>query len=160
MIVEVPKGLNRKNWEIPQFMTHIEPTHFENFHLQFLKVRKFIFQIFFISKCLETCKESVSGNNEPSICFIEVIQSATRDLKKIHSSKIIISRADSFALFVIFIHYRNFNVYDSPSKKAPWAASLSLLKLDDAKAIRSIKWINILYMYYRYVLLYYLCQVC
>ena len=100
-------------------MTHIEPTHFENFHLQFLKVRKKNFQIFFISKCLETCKESVSGNNEPSICFIEVIQSATRDLKKIHSSKIIISRADSFALFVIFIHHRNFNVYDSPSKKAP-----------------------------------------
>ena len=130
MIVEVPEGLNRKNWEIPQFMTHIEPTHFENFHLQFLKVRKFFFQIFFISKCLETCKESVSGNNEPSICVIKVIQSATRDLKKILSSKIIIWWADSFALFVILIHHKNFNVSYSPSKKAPWAETMVQVKIN------------------------------
>ena len=130
MIVEVPEGLNRKNWEIPQFMTHIEPTHFENFHLQFLKVRKKNFQIFFISKCLETCKESVSGNNEPSICVIKVIQSATRDLKKILSSKIIIWWADSFALFVILIHHKNFNVSYSPSKKAPWAETMVQVKIN------------------------------
>ena len=116
-------------------MTHIEPTHFENFHLQFLKVRKIFFQIFFISKCLETCKESVSGNNKPSICVIKVIQSATRDLKKILYSKIIISRADSFALFVIFIHHRNFNVYHSPSKKHRAAVSTAVYRIQQLKLV-------------------------
>ena len=114
-------------------MTHFKPTHFENFHLRFWKVKIFFLQIFIIPECLETCKEFVSGNGLTSMCLKQVLQSATRNLKKSARAKFFFSKVKNRSPSFISIHHRNFNVSCSPEKKAPcdasfWSAYYQVLK--------------------------------